>query len=84
MDETNTCELGILLKRTKTGSGAGGRGRNYEGQYEAKKTGKSAPVVKKVVKKVGKKVGNARKRVERTGSLKWEGRAGVEARHQPC
>ena len=38
---------------------AGGQG--YEVQYEAKKTGKSAPAVKKAVKKVG----NARKRVEK-------------------
>ncbi|QOZ32751.1 DUF3606 domain-containing protein [Bradyrhizobium sp. CCBAU 53421] len=36
-------------------------GRDYEVQYEAKKTGKSAPAVKKAVKKVG----NTRKRVER-------------------
>ncbi|TAI60277.1 DUF3606 domain-containing protein [Bradyrhizobium sp. Leo170] len=36
-------------------------GQNYEVQYEAKKTGKSAPAVKKAVKKVG----NVRKRVEK-------------------
>ena len=36
-------------------------GQDYEVQYEAKKTGKSAPAVKKAVKKVG----NARKRVEK-------------------
>ncbi|MGX1110197.1 DUF3606 domain-containing protein [Bradyrhizobium elkanii] len=36
-------------------------GQDYEVQHEAKKTGKSAPAVKKAVKKVG----NARKRVEK-------------------
>ncbi|MBR0840465.1 DUF3606 domain-containing protein [Bradyrhizobium liaoningense] len=36
-------------------------GQNYEVQYEAKKTRKSASAVKKAVKKVG----NARKRVEK-------------------
>jgi len=36
-------------------------GQDCEVQYEAKKTGKSAPAVKKAVKKVG----NARKRVEK-------------------
>ncbi|MCA1384362.1 MULTISPECIES: DUF3606 domain-containing protein [unclassified Bradyrhizobium] len=36
-------------------------GQDYEVRYEAKKTGKSAPAVKKAVKKVG----NTRKRVER-------------------
>jgi hypothetical protein len=36
-------------------------GQDYEVQYEAKKSGKSAPAVKKAVKKVG----NARKRVEK-------------------
>ncbi|MGN8546982.1 DUF3606 domain-containing protein [Bradyrhizobium sp. 13971] len=36
-------------------------GQDYEVQYEAKKTGKSAAAVKKAVKKVG----NARKRVEK-------------------
>ncbi len=36
-------------------------GQNYEVQYEAKKTRKSAPAVKKAVKKVG----NIRKRVEK-------------------
>ncbi|MGW1419859.1 DUF3606 domain-containing protein [Bradyrhizobium manausense] len=35
--------------------------QDYEVQYEAKKTGRSAPAVKKAVKKVG----NARKRVEK-------------------
>jgi hypothetical protein len=36
-------------------------GQDYEVRYEAKKTGKSAPAVKKAVKKVG----NARTRVEK-------------------
>jgi Protein of unknown function (DUF3606) len=36
-------------------------GQDYEVRYEAKKTGKSAPAVKKAVKKVG----NVRKRVEK-------------------
>jgi hypothetical protein len=36
-------------------------GQDYEVRYEAKKSGKSAPTVKKAVKKVG----NARKRVEK-------------------
>ena len=36
-------------------------GQDYEVQYEAKKTGKSAPAVKKAVKKIG----NARKRLEK-------------------
>ena len=36
-------------------------GEDYEVRYEAKKTGKSAPAVKKAVKNVG----NARKRVEK-------------------
>jgi hypothetical protein len=36
-------------------------GQDYEVQYEAKKTRKSAPAVKKAVKKVG----NLRERVER-------------------
>jgi hypothetical protein len=36
-------------------------GQDYEVRYEAKKTGKSAPAVKKAVKKVS----NARKRVEK-------------------
>jgi hypothetical protein len=35
--------------------------QNYEVKYESKKTGRSAPAVKKAVKKVG----NSRKRVER-------------------
>jgi uncharacterized protein DUF3606 len=35
--------------------------QNYEIRYESKKTGSSAPAVKKAVKKVG----NARKRVEK-------------------
>jgi hypothetical protein len=48
--------------RAKTGPGAGvAGGQDYEVRYEAKKTGKSAPAVKKAVKKVG----NARKRVEK-------------------
>ena len=54
-------------KKTKTARGrkqdrarvAGGQ--DYEVKYEAKKTGKSAPAVKKAVKKVG----NARKGVEK-------------------
>ncbi|WFU26801.1 DUF3606 domain-containing protein [Bradyrhizobium sp. CB1717] len=56
-----------VAKKTKTARGrkqdrarvAGGQ--NYEVQYEAKKTRKSASAVKKAVKKVG----NARKRVEK-------------------
>jgi hypothetical protein len=36
-------------------------GQDYEVRYEAKKTGRSKPAVKKAVKKVG----NTRKRVER-------------------
>lgn len=56
-----------VAKKTKTARGrkqdrarvAGGQ--DYEVRYEAKKTGKSAPTVKKAVKKVG----NARKRVEK-------------------
>jgi Protein of unknown function (DUF3606) len=36
-------------------------GQNYEMRYEAKKTGRSRPAVKKAVKKVG----NSRKRVEK-------------------
>jgi Protein of unknown function (DUF3606) len=36
-------------------------GQDYEVRYEAKKTRKSAPAVKKAVKKVG----NSRKRMER-------------------
>jgi len=36
-------------------------GQKYEVSYEAKKTGRSAPAVKKAVKKVG----NSRKRVEK-------------------
>ncbi|KRR03905.1 hypothetical protein CQ12_32620 [Bradyrhizobium jicamae] len=56
-----------VAKKTKTARGrkqdraqvAGGQ--NYEVQYEAKKTRKSAPAVKKAVKKVG----NVRKRVEK-------------------
>ncbi|MCD0416319.1 DUF3606 domain-containing protein [Rubrivivax sp. JA1024] len=35
-------------------------GQDYEVRYEANKTGRSAPAVKKAVKKVG----NARKKVE--------------------
>ena len=56
-----------VAKKTKTARGrkqdrarvAGGQ--NYEVRHEAKKTGKSAPAVKKAVKKVG----NARNRVEK-------------------
>ncbi|MGY8711957.1 DUF3606 domain-containing protein [Bradyrhizobium sp. 18BD] len=36
-------------------------GQDYEVRYEAKKTGRSAPAVKKAVKKVG----SSRKRVEK-------------------
>jgi hypothetical protein len=36
-------------------------GQSYEVKYESKKTGRSAPAVKKAVKKVG----NSRKRVEK-------------------
>jgi hypothetical protein len=36
-------------------------GQDYEVRYEAKKTGRSKPAVKKAVKKVG----NSRKKVER-------------------
>jgi hypothetical protein len=36
-------------------------GQKYEVRYEAKKTGRSAPAVKKAVKKVG----NVRKKVEK-------------------
>ena len=36
-------------------------GQDYEEKYETKKTGRSAPAVKKAVKKVG----NARKTVEK-------------------
>ena len=36
-------------------------GQSYEVKYESKKTGRSAPAVKKAVKKVG----NTRKRVEK-------------------
>jgi hypothetical protein len=54
----------------KTGKTARGRkqdrarvagGQKYEVSYEAKKTGRSAPAVKKAVKKVG----NVRKKVEK-------------------
>lgn len=56
-----------VAKKSKTSRGrkqdrarvAGGQ--DYEVRYEAKKTGKSAPAVKKAVKKVG----NTRKRVEK-------------------
>jgi hypothetical protein len=73
-----------VAKKTKTARGrkqdrarvAGGQ--TYEVQYEAKKTGKSAPAVKKAVKK-SRQCAQARR--EKTGPLKWEGRAGVEARH---
>jgi hypothetical protein len=37
-------------------------GQDYEVRYEAKKSGKSKPAVKKAVKKVG----NSRKRVDRS------------------
>jgi hypothetical protein len=57
----------MVTKKTKTARGrkqdrarVAGR-QDYEVRYEAKKTGKSAPAVKKAVKKVGK----ARKRVEK-------------------
>lgn len=56
-----------VAKKSKTARGrkqdrarvAGGQ--DYEVRYEAKKTGKSAPAVKKAVKKVG----TSRKRVEK-------------------
>jgi hypothetical protein len=56
-----------VAKKTKTARGrkqdrarvAGGQ--DHEVRYEAKKTGKSAPAVKKA----DKKVGNARRRVEK-------------------
>lgn len=56
-----------VAKKSKTARGrkhdrarvAGGQ--DYEVQYEAKKTRKSAPAVKKAVKKVG----NSRERVEK-------------------
>lgn len=56
-----------VAKKSKTSRGrkqdrarvAGGQ--DYEVRYEAKKTGKSAPAVKKAVKKVG----TSRKRVEK-------------------
>ncbi|QQO16715.1 DUF3606 domain-containing protein [Bradyrhizobium diazoefficiens] len=56
-----------VAKKSKTARGrkqdrarvAGGQ--DYEVRYEAKKTRKSAPAVKKAVKKVG----NSRKRVEK-------------------
>ena len=56
-----------VAKKTKTARGRKqdrarvSGGQDYEVQYEAKKTGKSAPAVKKAVKKVG----NVRKRVEK-------------------
>jgi hypothetical protein len=56
-----------VAKKTKTARGRKqdrarvASGQDYEVQYEAKKTGKSAPAVKKAVKKVG----NVRKRVEK-------------------
>ncbi|MFL6815944.1 MAG: DUF3606 domain-containing protein [Bradyrhizobium sp.] len=37
-------------------------GQDYETRYEARKTGRSKPAVKKALKKVG----NSRKRVERS------------------
>jgi Protein of unknown function (DUF3606) len=56
-----------MAKKAKTSRGrkqdrarvAGGQ--DYEVRYEAKKTGRSRPAVKKAVKKVG----NTRKKVER-------------------
>jgi Protein of unknown function (DUF3606) len=56
-----------VAKKTKTARGRNqdrarvAGGQDYEVRYEAKKTGKSAPAVKKAVTKVG----NARKRVEK-------------------
>ena len=55
-----------VAKKTKTARGRNqdrarvAGGQDYEVRYEAKKTRKSTPAVKKAVKKVG----NARKRVE--------------------
>jgi Protein of unknown function (DUF3606) len=59
--------MAAAKKATKTARGrkqdrarvAGGQ--KYEVSYEAKKTGRSAPAVKKAVKKVG----NVRKKVEK-------------------
>jgi hypothetical protein len=59
--------MAVAKKKMKTARGrkqdrarvAGGQ--DYEVRYEAKKTGKSAPAVKKAVQKVG----NVRKRVEK-------------------
>jgi hypothetical protein len=53
-------------------------GQDYELRYEAKKTRKSAPAVKKAVKKVG----NARKRVEKRLAAEEEGQVGIEARRR--
>ncbi|WP_439371367.1 DUF3606 domain-containing protein [Bradyrhizobium sp. DASA03120] len=56
-----------VRKKTKTARGRNqdrarvAGGQDYEVQYEAKKTKKSASAVKRAVKKVG----NARKRVEK-------------------
>jgi uncharacterized protein DUF3606 len=54
-------------------------GQNYEVQYEAKKTGRSTPAVKKAVKKVG----NARKSVEKSWAAEIGGPGDVKARYQP-
>jgi hypothetical protein len=47
--------------RAQAGPGTVAGGQDYEVRYESKKTGRSAPAVKKAVKKVG----NPRKRVEK-------------------
>jgi hypothetical protein len=59
--------MAVAKKKTKTARGRKQDrarvvgGQDYEVRYEAKKTRKSAPAVKKAVKNVG----NARKRVEK-------------------
>lgn len=54
-------------------------GQNYEVQYEAKKTRKSASAVKKAVKRSGMRASAWR----RSWAVEVGNRAGVEARHQP-
>jgi Protein of unknown function (DUF3606) len=71
LHRNETCEEPIMAAAKKTTKKtARGRkqdrarvagGQKYEVSYEAKKTGKSAPAVKKAVKKVG----NVRKTVEK-------------------
>jgi hypothetical protein len=56
MAEKSTTPRGRKQDRAKVAGG-----QDHEVGYEAKKTGKSAPAVKKAVKKVG----NSRKRVEK-------------------